>query len=404
MKPMTRVARLWSSAALVVFNVLVILLILNGISWLWLRRFDEPQRELPSGAVERRSGAPLKPVFPELTEAEITQLVDETWSRTHAYEPLTGHTERPFRGRFVNVDEHGYRWGRRQAVWPPPPASVFVFGGSTTFGMGVPDASTIPAQLEEMLQEALGREVHVYNFGRGYYYSSQERALFGALLESNIVPAIAVFIDGLNEFILAEPSYSQRLRLLVDEPQRPRSAVTRMPLVSVLQGFLTDWRIRDLPDDTVQRPAADLSTDRVLERYLLSKRMIKGMASQFGVQVLFVWQPVPTYRYDLRNHLYATRSNWLQNSGPRTRDGYAAFAARLAGEAPDTTFLWLADLQEGLAEPLYVDQVHYTVAMSRRIAAEIAKPLLIRLAPPTRGVGGTAASREVSTRPGDSRE
>jgi hypothetical protein len=58
----------------------------------------------------------------------------------------------------------------------------------------------------------------------------------------------------------------------------------------------------------------------------------------------------------------------MKNSGDRTRDAYSTFATRLPALGLGDEFLWLADMQEDLAEPLYVDQVHYTGAMNRRIA------------------------------------
>jgi hypothetical protein len=38
---------------------------------------------------------------------------------------------------------------------------------------------------------------------------------------------------------------------------------------------------------------------------------------------------------------------------------------------PGENFLWCADIQESLAEPLYVDKVHYTAKMSRLIATTV---------------------------------
>lgn len=41
-------------------------------------------------------------------------------------------------------------------------------------------------------------------------------------------------------------------------------------------------------------------------------------------------------------------------------------------------FLWCADMQERLQEPLYVDRVHYSAKMSEMLAAAIANFLLER--------------------------
>ena len=47
------------------------------------------------------------------------------------------------------------------------------------------------------------REPRVYNFGRGSYYSSQERILFEQLAVAGHVPDLAVFIDGGSDFVFA---------------------------------------------------------------------------------------------------------------------------------------------------------------------------------------------------------
>ena len=43
-------------------------------------------------------------------------------------------------------------------------------------------------------------------------------------------------------------------------------------------------------------------------------------------------------------------------------------------------FLWCADIQEDLNEPLYVDQIHYSAKMCKKLAAKICN-LLSKLNP-----------------------
>jgi hypothetical protein len=64
--------------------------------------------------------------------------------------------------------------------------------------------------------------------------------------------------------------------------------------------------------------------------------------------------------------------------------GHAVMAAPSAHEATPENLLWLANMQEGLEDPLYLDRVHYTAPMSRRIAAAITDGLTGRL--PARSV------------------
>jgi hypothetical protein len=376
------VRRFWTGTALVVFNTMLVFLIVNGVCWAYLRRIAV-RPEQPQWEIERRSGKPLKLVHPDLSEADIAQLMQETWTRTHAYEPFTGHTVRPFAGRFVNVDSNGYRRIAGPAPWPPArERAVFVFGGSTTFGTGVPDGETIPAFLQEQLRQQWGAEVSVYNFGRGYYYSSQERVLFAQLLEKGIVPRLAIFIDGLNDFLLDEPEYSERIRRFIDGDVPRTSLLSRLPAVVVLRGLLANW---NSPANAGTSSAVGSRTDSgaLIDRYLQNVRMIKALASAYDIPVLFVWQPIPTYKYDLSNHLYSGNSPWMKNSGDRTGDAYSTFAARLPALGLGEEFLWLADMQEDLAEPLYVDQVHYTGAMNRRIAEAIVTHIVTRVLPDT---------------------
>ena len=114
----------------------------------------------------------------------------------------------------------------------------------------------------------------------------------------------------------------------------------------------------------------------VVGRYLANKRLIEGICTSFEVRPLFVWQPVPCYRYDgplvaphdddnpVRERLLAC-----------IRQGYEIMDARRAAGACGAHFLWLADMQAGRTDGLYVDADHYTPAFSREIAEAIASAL-----------------------------
>ncbi|MGO9572385.1 MAG: SGNH/GDSL hydrolase family protein, partial [Desulfomonilaceae bacterium] len=165
----------------------------------------------------------LTSVHPDLTENQITELIAETRKLSQAYEPYTQFKESPYSGKFVNVDPRGFRPIGNQEPWPPRRGefTVFVFGGSTTFGYGVEDNRTIPACLQEQLVSDYGVSASVYNFGRGSYFCVQERVLFEKLLLSGFVPDMAVFIDGLNDLVLLEPARTKDLRRFMEEAEIP---------------------------------------------------------------------------------------------------------------------------------------------------------------------------------------
>jgi len=299
------------------------------------------------------------------------------------YEAFTEYRQKPAAGRYVIVDPRGFRKGLRAQPWPPSQdCSVFFFGGSCAFGDRLPNDQTIPAALEEFLPPTPSCPLfHVYNFGRPGYYSAQERVLFEQLLETRAVPKAAVFLDGLNEFFYEEPPRDGRpwkaartadLDTLVRESEGAGSRsrffrfLVALPLVRLVRSFTAHGT-----RGAEALPAGDCTPGAILDRWERNRRLVEATAAAFGVRPLFVWQPVPSYRYDVRFHLDGKTAPTLDC----VRDGYQAFAARRARAPDDPDLLWLADMQEERRENLYVDQVHFTAAFSREIAKRIAAAL-----------------------------
>lgn len=117
--------------------------------------------------------------------------------------PWTGLINRQYEGEYLNVDQYG-----RRATSAPsaahagqPPLTIWVFGGSTLFGWGLPDQHTLASQLQGELQARIpDRQVRVTNFGVPWYNSSHEAALLVAnLREAPEPPDIALFLDGPND-------------------------------------------------------------------------------------------------------------------------------------------------------------------------------------------------------------
>ncbi len=184
----------YAGVAILWINACLLFGLLNLLAWLRLPTV----RPVPTV-----STAMLEKVYPEMSHEEIDRLASES-GRDLMYQPFIEFREKPFQGRYVTVDPAGFRPFKGQGPWPPDPANlnVFVFGGSTTFSYGIKDDDAVPAKLQERLAAvALPRPVRVYNLGHGFYYSSQERALFEQILVGGIRPDVAIFIDGLNDFL-----------------------------------------------------------------------------------------------------------------------------------------------------------------------------------------------------------
>jgi lysophospholipase L1-like esterase len=384
-----RLRHFYRVAAVLVLNTLILLLLVNISLFVFYSVKDRHAKkdhahraDVPASQMKF-----LKDVYPNLSHEEVNVLRRETAApaRGLAYDPYTAFREPPFTGRYLNVDANGFRRVKNQGPWPPDKdkhLTVFVFGGSTTFGYSVPDDETIPSHLQELLSAGeLTREVRVYNFGQASFYSTQERILFERLVASGFVPDVAIFIDGLNDFFSYDdrPMFYERLKALVEgdaqAPSPVRAALASIPLVRAA-GSLNTRLARSLNNQPAAPPLPpdEIYNDRekimrVIERYAAHKRMVEAVASVNKVKPVFVWQPVPMYKYDTRHHPYNV-ARWSERYA-YVKYGYPAMAEFVGRNPQGDNFLWCADMQEKLAEPLYVDATHYSGKMSRMVAREI---------------------------------
>lgn len=390
---MGRLRERYAQGAVVLLNALLLFALLNVAAWAWgaARR-----RQAALGALVARHGLDhVAKAYPEMSRADLVAFLRESHrAKLWEYEPFTEFRQLTVTGRFVNVDPAGFRRIGEQAPWPPRPgaAAVFVFGGSTTLGVGLPDDATIPSHLQGLLR-AGGRRVDVYSFARASYFSTQERILFEQLLSTGVAPAAAVFVDGLNDTINLDgglpphrwrSARSAALKTLVEESGRsgvgPRlSALAReLPLVAAIR-----HRLSELPAVREERLQAGVAARRaetgaLVERWIRNVAMIRAVGARFGVTTLHVWQPIPGYRDEPAARLFPERQEEVLAPSVAVFD---ALEARLR-DAPDPDVLWLAGMATGRRENLYVDDVHYTSRFSKEIAAEVARAL------EARGVGG----------------
>jgi hypothetical protein len=137
-------------------------------------------------------------LYPGWTQAEVARLIKETWATVdltnYHYDEITQLRLKSLRGRYVNIEEGGFRRVARQGPWPLDSSAVniFVFGGSTAFGFSLDDAHTISSYLQQYATGASPDRINVYNFGRPGYTSTQELLLYLSLLRNGFIPNVAI--------------------------------------------------------------------------------------------------------------------------------------------------------------------------------------------------------------------
>ena len=370
--------RWYRAAALVLLNTLVLLVLVDAVlaAFFWIRDAYESEPV----AAKHVADPAYTTLYPGYRLDDIVELWKESVPPL-VYEPFVEFREVARRGRYVNVAEAGFRLVKEQCPWPPEAGTyaIFAFGGSTTFGYGVADEDTWPSRLQEELSRGDRRNrVCVYNFGQGNYYSSQERVLFERLLESAHVPAMAIFMDGLNDFCFTKDDTASSERFTRALQGRESvvaipwldATLSRLALGRALQAVRK--RLARAPETASERDDDPVAIRHVIARYLANKRLVEGLARTFGIVPVFVWQPVPSYKYDLAHHPFAAGGFY---SYTRSVYGYPAMAEVVRSDPPDGNFVWLADIQEELHEPLYVDVAHYSPKFNAYLASELARRL-----------------------------
>ena len=413
---LANIGRFLADAAMILTLVIVGLVIANHFAESYLSRHPDillSPDEL-KGQAFRKGRADLTKGFDERkwfdlpSEAEIDVMWSEYYAAAPRFESYVHFRAPATLGKYYRVTEAGYRETRDPGPWPPDRRNynVFFFGGSTAFGVG-PNFTTVASYLQDALGTAAGRKVYVYNFGASSYHSTQEKILFMQLLsEGTTAPDMVVFFDGLNDFCFTDgqPSNWRLLQSLYDNYHNDymarmrgnglatnwalaRDFLTSLPLVRLAGAIgtrasappLPNYTKKDAAPDEPSPPRAEL--DRAMNRYAVNVREISAVARAASIVPVFVWQPIPTYKYDLRYHpLMPDQLSCHVGS----KFGYPIMAQR---PPPDVNFIWAADLQENLKDALYVDGFHYTAPFSKMVADHVANAIR------SQGMIGDAAAK-----------
>ena len=410
--------------AALLLGLIGLFLAANALAYGFFRWFPSlllPENERLQKQHLANLAGPLRTYVPEWFRIKDDEWEDffseyrKWWVEFVVYEDFVGFRNSPCSGKYINVSEHGFRNGAAQGEWPPRPEfyNIFFFGGSTAIHVG-PDWTTIPSYLQEILNEAPGpaKPVRLYNFGRGSYFSTQERILFEQIVLDGVVPDLAIFMDGLNDFYFFEGRtamswfYAHKLReyhrehhemVQNDLQLRPKwqklgDFFDSLPITRAVTVAVRAIAQRNRTPEMAmykETPIADEQLLPALRRYLGNLRQIEVLAKACGIDTLFVVQPVPGYRYDLSSHVALNPELGLGGHA-RSGQGYPLLAQHFAKQGTPANVLWLGDMQAGMKRALYVDNVHYTAEMCRMIATAIGEAIVAKglRAPSSRATEG----------------
>ena len=303
-------------------------------------------------------------------------------SRSTVYHPYVVWRRPSFRGRTINIDDSGIRLTTGSRC-DKDAYRVFMFGGSTLWGEGVPDWATIPSFLAKRFADN-ARAVCIQNFGEGGWATTQEVIQLLLELRAGDRPYLVIFYDGLNDVFNAfqlgafdaHQNYAQIKRLLESGGGRTGSfgwilRTNSFLFTERLLDFFGLRRTRSYLDQAAAGSGAiDELSDWVVRSYFLNLEIVDGLSNQFGFKYLFLLQPgllvdqkpVTPDEQLLRDETVA--------SMPGLRELYRlTYSKAAASKVPQ--FVNIADAFSAHGERLYIDMSHLFPDGNRVIADRI---------------------------------
>ncbi len=298
----------------------------------------------------------------------------------------------PRSGKFHNTEATPLGWRRRTINKLGPDCAgrsaeqIWMFGGSTTYGAGTPDWTTVPSWLSAILNDGGERCVEVTNFGVEGYVSTQELLLLEEALKRGERPARVIFYDGFNDATVgvvdpgdpfAHAGYDRIQRGVENHTRNKLAFLDESYAVKLTQVVIAHFR-RKRHGDADSAPPTDGRVAETLANYEANLATARLLGVAYHFQVHAFWQPFLFYGQKRLHPFEAELVRWRNESngvgwGSRQAHVYAAAEARAASTG---AFVFLGRLFDGVTDALYIDGwMHLSPEGNRLVAAAIARAL-----------------------------
>ena len=183
---------------------------------------------------------------------------------------------------------------------------IFMFGGSTTYAIEVPDDLTIASLLAKKLnaQNTTTRRYVVRNYGASAFNIDNEAHRLVRLLAAGQRPDLVIFYDGLNEIQVKvglgrthyfEPSFRallfEGLRIGDHAKEILRLTASKLRVVRMLSGRTSEEIMRGTSPFIEERTRLNENATSMLKNYSSYAILVRNLGKAYGFRSLFFWQP-----------------------------------------------------------------------------------------------------------------
>lgn len=276
----------------------------------------------------------------------------------------------------VTIGPDGFRIVPYNAAPTDNAQKVFLFGGSTMWGVRVNDRQTIAFYLAR----ELGPAYRVLNLGERGFNSVQEFNRLMRLIAEGNVPDIVVFYDGANDtwdgvYSPAIPRWHHYLNEF--EQGVFEGNIFLAPLKKTNLYFLSQWlqRKTHVWDANVAK-MINHNAPRVLDMWLENNRMAQAVGDRYGIKIYFAWQPII---FSGKKPLDSQEKAIVEKESVVLKRGFQK-VYQLAGErfprmnlAKYPPVQDLTDVFNQEPEPIYLDFCHVNARGNELIARRFAR-------------------------------
>ena len=335
------------------------------------------------------------PAYQDVDYDASTLIQEVRESSPVRYQPYTVWRRRPFQGHTTTVEVNGSRTTHYNSE-DPNALNIWMFGGSTTWGVGAPDQETISSLLSKSLNERLV-STHVRNLGERGFVSTQEVVYLLRELQAGHQPNVVIFYDGVNDAAAAGlwpevPGTHLELDVVRDRFQQHQDDmleefVRSTGLYKAAQVFLdrTGITVQEPHFDQEATPESKNTTEpdyhwlakRGLDLWFENHRLVQSLASEYNFIPIFIFHPG---LWDTGKPLHPSELEILESEKQsanlymimRVRAEMASILIQRLKTTDNTKNIYnLNEVFIDSADPLYIDYVHVTGKGNKIVSEKI---------------------------------
>lgn len=321
-----------------------------------------------------REDSPVYQDYPARNDYWKEQLYVEN-AKAH-FEPYIHWRQAEFTGKYINIDRNGIRKTVKKTKTKGK-KKIFMLGGSTLWGEGSPDDSTIPSALQSMLEG----KYDIYNYGESGFVSAQELNYLLYQLSLGNIPDVVIFYDGVNDgyagvYSPAIPRDPQNLRM--EYLNKSANVIVQLIYESnynKLAHYISRKK-RGNKDGSKEwdkkiSPKIKMNAKDVIKMYEAHIKQVQALAKEYKFEAFFFWQPnlfcltreMPPYEKDIINKAPPV---FVESQYQVYLEAKESLSKR-----EDENVYFMGDLFNNIAGPIYIDYCHVGPRGNRLIAEKI---------------------------------